>query len=385
MSMNHRYRPTARFETAKRKVERRLQARDAILGDETGQVDDLEIGYHLVRFAASADVNNNATFGPVFRVRANPGAGYYPVAGRRVRIQLLEEGEWEVVKGDFKDMVEAGIDPRGANPNDPYRAFRYLDELVDLSSRGIGDGLIVQVQGWKYYTANYAYKHDIGTDATTQLDLTSSLPGGADTHRYAVVVFNITQHLASNPPWEVYNGTAIANTTALSEADIQTAFDLFPTDERIVPIMAYYLEYGQTEIKGPAYNVDLRTAWNLFGVIDGEVALPKLAPGTPNKYIGFDGSGNPTELDGGGAGDRTPPPFMSIRRGRLMALPSKRHRPARILWSLRMRLTASTRRRRPPRLLLGPLVARDTFLCKTRKHRVHTAAHSRKQQMSPEP
>lgn len=293
--MNHRYKPTARFEAAGRKILARRTTRDAILGDENGFVDvPNELGYHWARFAASADVNNNATFGPAFKVMANPGAGYSPTNGRRVKLKLTDEG-WKVEEGSFQDMVQAGIDPRALNPNDPYRAFRYLDEITDTSSRGIASGLKVQVQGWKYNTADNVFKIDIGTDATTHVDLTSNRPS-AGNHRYAVLVFNITEDIAGNDPWQVYDSTAIATTTALTEANIQTAYDLFPSDELIVPIKAYYLAAGQTTIKGPRYDVDLRTAWNIPGVIDGQVTLPKLADGTPGKVIGFDGSGSPAEL-----------------------------------------------------------------------------------------
>lgn len=295
--MSYRYKPNAKFESASRKVARRITSRDAILGDENNQVDCDEIGYHWARLAASADVNSNATFGPSFQVRAGLSAIYTPASGRRVRIKLSDEdGEWEVSKGNFKDLIQGGYDPRALNPNSPERAFHYLDQIVDTSSRGIGSGLKVQMQGWKYNTADYTFKIDIGTDATTQIDLTSFRPVVADTHRYVVVAFNVSEDLLGNAPWEVYGGTSISLFTRLTEADIQTAYDLFPSNERIVPVMAYYLEYGQSEIKGPSLDVDLRTAWNLFGVIDREVTLGKLSDGTPGKVIGYDGSGHPAEL-----------------------------------------------------------------------------------------
>lgn len=42
-------------------------------------------------------------------------------------------------------------------------------------------------------------------------------------------------------------------------------------------------------------------------IADDSITLAKLAGGTPGKYIGFDGSGDPAELDGGGGGGGTAP------------------------------------------------------------------------------
>lgn len=275
--MSARYPITALKNAGRRYTLNQNTTRLAVLGNDSGQADTERIGEHWARFPAGADANGKARFGPAFRVRANPNVGYIPREGFGVQLKKINN-RWTIIDVALDYLEQTGVDSRSLLANDPARAYRYIDELTDTSSRPYQmTGLKVQVQGWKYHTPDYQFKIDIGTNAATHVDLTDSVPAVEDTHRYAVVVFNVTENLADNDPWQVYDGTPIDLYTPLGEADIQTAYDLFPKDEFIIPIMAYYLAYGQTRILGPKWNVDLRTAWNLYGVIDKGVTLPKLA------------------------------------------------------------------------------------------------------------
>jgi hypothetical protein len=189
-------------------------------------------------------------------------------------------------------MDEQGIDQIALEPNDAYRAFRYLFEIVNLMSQGIGSGLLVNCYPWQYHTEDHIVHFFAGTDATGHVDLadndfigpsavtagrTSILPTVADTHRFALLVFNITKHLADEYPLEVYPGVTIAivpNEPLTINEDLQTCYDVLPTDEIVIPIKAYYLEYGQTEIAGISKDIDVRQFIN----VPSPVSIADLSP-----------------------------------------------------------------------------------------------------------
>lgn len=309
------------------------------LGDGNGQADAPEKGYHWARFPMGADENGEAIFGPKFRVAANPDANYLADDGRDVLIQK-ELGQWKVKGSSVEDLEQAGIDTRSLNANDRYRHFRYFDELVNLNSYDLKAGLKVSVRELVYEVPGTPRTIKIwrGSDASTHVDLSddafigtgssqaSIVPTVEDTHRYALLVFSHTRYVLGDPCLLVYPGVPISLFTELSEADLQTCYDDLPDDELLIAIKAYYLEYGQTKIAGPAFDVDVRQLINIssmgsvvsvtitsplgtititetspgnfeIDVADGAIGLDQLADGTPNTLLGFDGSGVPVHRD----------------------------------------------------------------------------------------
>jgi hypothetical protein len=234
---------------------------DAILGDANGQV-DAGAGYHWVRRAASADENDNSTVGNAFRAQSNAAGGYYPGSGRRVKLER-RGNDWRVKEGSHADMLAAGINPSAGNPLDPYTKFRYLDEIVDLNAYEVAP-LLIAVREWNYRTDDNTVKLWLGTTASTHYDLTTHVPASANEQCYALLVFNITEHLASAYPIQVYTSTPITTLgSELGESDLQECYSALPVDEIIVPIKAYALVNGMTGVQGVAADVHLRQMINI--------------------------------------------------------------------------------------------------------------------------
>lgn len=277
-----RYDPIAKYQSKRRTIRAKNVTRTAVLGDANQNIYSDRKSYYFARQITGADENGNTVLGPTFYLRANPGAGILARPGRRVLYKTNDAGDPQIVGADTKDLDEQKIDQIALEPNDAYRGFRYLFELVNLSSKSIGVGLKVNVYPWQYQTSDNTIVHFFeGTNASTHVDLaddgfigplavtagrTSILPTTANTHRFALLVFNITKHLADEYPLEVYPGIAITivpNERLTVNEDLQTCYDVLPTDEIIVPIKAYYLEHGQTTIAGDSKDLDVRGAWNI--------------------------------------------------------------------------------------------------------------------------
>lgn len=258
-----RYTPTAKYENARRAVRAKNTIRECILGgDEAGALYDTESGYYLARWPSSADETNAATYSPPFRVKANPGAAILPRAGRRVKIKKDEDGEWEVYKISFNDLKEANIDARALEPNTPYRAFRYLNEIVDSNSYPVS-GMKVNVREWLYVLPDGTLGLWRGTTASTHIDLTSSIPATTDHHRYAMLFFNTTLHQAGSFPIQVTVSTSQSSITSpLDSTDLQECLTA-RASAACVPIKAYYLKQGMTVVGNAARDVDMRQFLNV--------------------------------------------------------------------------------------------------------------------------
>jgi hypothetical protein len=267
--------PNAAIALARRRVKSNTtqaadNTRDAILGDANGQV-DAEAGYHWVRFAASADENDNSTVGNAFRAESNAAGGYYPGAGRRVKLER-RGNDWRVKEGSHKDMLAAGINPSAGNPMDPYTKFRYLDEIVDLNAYEVAP-LLIAVREWNYRLDDNTIGIWRGTDESTHYDLTSHRPATANYQCYGLLVFNITKHQASAYPLEVYTSTPITSLgVELSDADLQECYSALPTDEIIIPIKAYALINGMTEVQGVVADLHVRQFINIPSLGSGSGA-----------------------------------------------------------------------------------------------------------------
>lgn len=258
---------------------------DAILGDANGQV-DAGTGYHWVRRAASADENDNSTVGAAFRAQSNPAGGYYPGSGRRVKLER-RGNEWRVKEGSHKDMLAAGINPSAGNPMDPYNKFIYLDQIVDLNAYEVTP-LKIAVREWNYRTTDNEFKIWRGTTASTHYDLTPHIPGSANQQCYGLLVFNITEHLASNYPIQVYTSTPITTLgSVLGESDLQECYSALPTDEIIVPIKAYALVNGMSRVRGVAADLHVKQLIN----------IP--APGTMSSFTISADDGTPEDVENG--------------------------------------------------------------------------------------
>lgn len=250
---------------ARRGVLRRDTLRKAVLGNGSGQVDvpGDNLGRHWARFILGSDDNGFPLYGPVMTVLAS-GALYLADEGRQVWLKM-RNGLWVIEDADSDDLRNAGIDARALRPNDRYNKFRYLDEIVNLNAYKV-EGLIVAVREWIYHTANNTIKIWQGTDAGTHVELTSYVPAVVDTKCYALLVFNVSEHILGNDPLEIISSTPISLFSDLGESDLQECYDAFPVDDIIIPIRAFTLEYGQTEIGGPDTDVDLRQFINIPAV-----------------------------------------------------------------------------------------------------------------------
>ena len=273
--VHSRYPLTAQYQQQRRVIRSKNTTRTAILGDEIQNIYSDRLGYYFARQVMSADVNGNALLGPTFYLRANPAAGILPQAGRKVLYKKSDRGVWTITGADLDDLEQIGINAVQIEPNDPARGFHYLFQIVNLNSYTVS-GLLVNVHPWQYHTSDNVVHFFPGTTAATQVDLTSHAPGTLDTHRYALLVFNITEHLLGNPPLQVYAGTAVSIFPPTKDltinTDLQTCYDLLPVDELIVPIKAYYLQYGQTTDAGISKNVDVRQFINVPSLNSGAPA-----------------------------------------------------------------------------------------------------------------
>ena len=281
----------ARIERARREVKARSTVRTAVLGDENQNIYSDRIGSYWARPVMSSDENGNTLLGPTFYLRANPAASILPRAGRKVFYKKDERGVSTITAADLDDYERQGIDSRAMEPNDAYRAFRYLNELVNLNSYAIGSGLLVSVREWQYHTSDNTIMIYQGTTASTHVDLQAYVPASVDEQCYALLVFNVTQHLAAANPLEVYASTPITTLgTSLSLADLQNCYDQLPTDEIVIPIKAYFLEYGQTEIAGISKDLDVRQFINVPSLgssgapIDAHYVTTQAETGLPNEF-----------------------------------------------------------------------------------------------------
>lgn len=287
--VNSRYTLTGKYEQTRRSVRSRNTVRTAVLGDETQNIYSDRPGFYFARPIMSADENGNALLGPTFYLMANPSAGIMPRPGYRVFYKQNERGEWVITGADLNDLQEKGVDARWIEPNDPNRGFVNLFQIVNLNTYSIDVGLIVNVFPWQYQTSDNVVHFFEGTNAATQVDLadndfiapsavsagrTEIVPSTANKRRFALLVFNITKHLADEYPLEVYPGAEVdivPNVRLTINEDLQTCYDVLPTDEIVIPVKAYYLEEGQTSIAGISKDIDVRQFIN----------IPSLGTGAP--------------------------------------------------------------------------------------------------------
>jgi hypothetical protein len=237
-----------------RRGNRKRGNRIGILGDGVGNLYADQPGLYWAYWSGGRDANGNTSIGQVFRVR--PGsANYIPQAGRAVKIGLDEEGQLEVKGAVFADMLNADLDPRGLNPNDPFRQFIYTPNIVTFRSDSVAtaedEALLVNLDQLFYVDAYGQWLQWNGTAVGTHLDLTSYVPD-TDLHCYALVYLRTFENTPA-----VAVSTAQSLFTPLDFTDIQEAFDA--ADPESLPSRVYTLANNQdTLIASPVHDIDLR-------------------------------------------------------------------------------------------------------------------------------
>lgn len=237
-----------KFQKARRAYQVKTVPFRAVLGNETNNP-YAEFGMYWVRRKANADPNDLATTGAPFRVRAG-SAIIVPRGGRVVWVERGKDTHLTVTGYDHDDLVAAGIDPRGAQPNDPYREWIRFKQIQNFRALPLattdGDSMKVQVRQLAYYDGdgNLVLYH--GTNAAIHIDLTDYTP--ADGLQRYVVLWLRTYNPFGLEPIQVTVSTPIDSIDEdLSFEDMQECAD--QADYDAIPIQSFRLANGQTTLK----------------------------------------------------------------------------------------------------------------------------------------
>lgn len=237
-----------KFQKARRAYQVKTVPFRAVLGDASNNP-YAEFGMYWVRRKANADPNDLATTGAPFRVRAG-SAIIVPRGGRVVWVERGKDTHLTVTGYDHDDLVAAGIDPRGAQPNDPYREWIRFKQIQNFRALPLattdGDSMKVQVRQLAYYDGdgNLVLYH--GTNAAIHIDLTDYTPG-ANFQRY-VVLWLRTYNPFGLEPIQVTVSTPIDSIDEdLAFEDMQECAD--QADYDAIPIQSFRLANGQTTLK----------------------------------------------------------------------------------------------------------------------------------------
>src|SRR5688572_12585101 len=268
----------AEIQRARRKVQTRITPFKAILGNETGQVYTPEQGYYWVRRFDRADVNGNSTPGTPFRVRSG-AALVIPRGGRQVWVGTGLDGHLTVLGFVHEDLVapDVNIDPRSAQPNDPYRQWLRLKQIQNFRAlplaTGNTDSMKVQVRQIFYYTETGDLVRYNGTNASTHIDLTDYVP--ADGLQRYVVLWLRTYNPNALDDIQVTVSTPIDSIdAALSFADLQECAD--QSDADAIPIQAFRLANAQTSLTlNDTTDEDLRQFFNMPQVYGFPNVIPR--------------------------------------------------------------------------------------------------------------
>jgi hypothetical protein len=243
-----------------------------ILGDGRGTSEsNLYDGVHRlwVRWAGSANENGNDGIGTAFSVLAG-SANYLCEMNQQVYIQW-RGGDYEIVGPDPVHMAATGRGMTLLNPHNPRNNFMTQSQMLTALSGPVG-GMLVNMQAWVVVLDDGTYIEYVGSSAdagavSQHQDLTPYVPATLDEHRYAVLVFNVSEYLANAEPLQIVTSTPIDIATDLTPDDIAEALATM-ADTTCKPIWAYRLEYGQTVIRRHRFDRDLR------GGIPGPLAIP---------------------------------------------------------------------------------------------------------------
>jgi hypothetical protein len=256
----------AQIQRARRRVQARITPFKAILGDATGQVYAAEQGYYWVRRFDRADANGVSTPGTPFRVRSG-SALVVPRGGRQVWVGTGLDGHLTCLGFVHEDLTapDVNIDPRAAQPNDPYRQWLRLKQIQNFRAlplaTGSTDSMKVQVRQIFYYTETGDLVRYNGTNADTHIDLSAYVPADG-LQRYAVLWLR-TYNPNGLSDIQVTVSTPIDSIDlALSFTDLQECASL--SDADAIPIQAFRLANAQTTLTlNDTTDEDLRQFFNM--------------------------------------------------------------------------------------------------------------------------
>jgi hypothetical protein len=256
----------AAFQRARRKVKARIEPFQCILGDASDNPYAPEDGYYWVRRFDRADNNGLTTPGNPFRVRSGT-ALVVPRGGRRVWVGNGLDGHLTVLGFVHDDLTAPGvnIDPRGAQPNDPYRAWIRLKQIQNFRALPLATGntasLKVQVRQIFYYTPEGDIVRYNGTNESTHIDLAAYVPA-ANLQRYAVLWLRTYNPNALSDIQVTVSTPIDSLDLALSFDELQECADLADADT--IPIQAFRLHDAQTSLTmDDTIDVDLRPFFNM--------------------------------------------------------------------------------------------------------------------------
>jgi len=253
--------PLFDIQRRRRVIRATVKPRMAILGKPDGTLYCDEIGKYWASWLASKDLNNNATTGQPFKVWAGD-TNYVPQAGRRVYVGPGYDGKLRILGAVPDDLVQAELDARAANPNDPYRQFVLTPNIVTFRSDPLANegepSLKVNLNQLLYKDAYGRYHLFNGTDENTHLDMAVfEALLSVDEHCYGIVGLktfdNLPQTVASTPK---------SAFDPLDLDDVQDADDKL--DAEVVASRVYRVYFDQeTLIADPVTDWDLRQWVNM--------------------------------------------------------------------------------------------------------------------------
>jgi hypothetical protein len=253
------------LQQARRRVQKRMQPRRAILGrgDSAGTLYAGD-GMLWARYLAAADSNNIAQPGVPFRVRAGD-TNYLPRVGRVVWVGPDYDGTLKIIGADHDDLRAAGIDAAVLNPNDPYRQFIRFKDLQNFRALPVGSAaegsLKVQLRSLLHWRNDYQFAQFAGTSSATHADLTAYVPG-ADEQRYVVIWYRTIRDSDQSAIQITASTPKSSIDAALTWADIQEC--AVAADADSVPVQCFRLANEQSELKlSSVTDEDLRQFINM--------------------------------------------------------------------------------------------------------------------------
>lgn len=232
-----------------------------ILGDGIG-TQKLEDGLQRLwcRWPGNVDANGNDGIGLPFTVLAG-STNYLCERNQQVRI-VWKNGDYEIVGPDPVHMAATGRSMILLNPHKAENNFHTQAQVLTLLPRPVG-GMLISVQAWVAVLDDGTYIEYVGSSADSgavsqHIDMSPYVPTDPDTQCYAVPVFNVSEYKLGNEPLQVVTSTPVDIAVDLTPADIEAALAMM-ADTTCKPIWAYRLAYGDTVIRGHAFDRDLRT------------------------------------------------------------------------------------------------------------------------------
>lgn len=256
----------AEIQRARRRVLTRVVPFKCILGNETGNLFPAEQGYYWVRRFDRADANGNVTPGTPFRVRSGT-ALLVPRSGRQVWVGTGLDGHLTCLGFVHEDLVapDVNIDPRTAQPNDPYRQWLRLKQIQNFRALPLATGntasMKVQVRQIFYYTETGDLVRYNGTNESTHVDLTDYVP--ADGLQRYVVLWLRTYNPNGLDDIQVTASTPIDSIDGLlTFDDLQEC--AVQSDADAIPIQSFRLANAQTTLTlNDTTDEDLRQFFNV--------------------------------------------------------------------------------------------------------------------------